>query len=212
MPLNILIVDDHALFAQGLKMILENMEDGDIHTISVATNSTEVQQVLKQKEIDLVFLDIRMPEKSGADLYHDIKFKYPACKVIVLSMITDAKTVIRLVKQGVNAYVYKNTNPAILYTTIREVRKNEYYFSPDVAAIMAQHVKYPELMQESLTEKESQILRLICEGESYPAIAEKVFLSARTVEGYKMKLFAKTNTANTAGLVVYAIREGYYQV
>lgn len=146
MSLNVLIVDDHEMFARGLEMILRGFTDCGIHTIDIATNATDVQKTLKQKAFDLVFLDIRMPEKSGEAILKDITFRYPACKVIVVSMISDEKTVMRLVREGVNAYVYKNTSPDELHHTVREVMRHGYYFSPAVAAYMARHVKFPELM------------------------------------------------------------------
>ncbi|HZH73173.1 MAG TPA: response regulator transcription factor [Mariniphaga sp.] len=206
---DIVIADDHNLFRKGMRALLEDFDF--IGNIYEAENGVELLELLKHVNPKplLVLLDIIMPVMDGLEAHKKIRELFPQIKVIVLTMEDDQQLMLHLIMEGVNGYLLKNTDPEELETALKKLLKNDYYFPADIAQMV---LKNAERKKNSLNaipdfnEKELKILNLICKEYTANEIAEMMFLSTRTVEGYRSRLLEKTNSKNIAGLVVYALK------
>ncbi len=207
-----IIADDHKVFRQGLRYALNS--DSALKCIGEAENGIQLLQLLGSITPDVVLLDMKMPEMDGMEATKAIKEKYPAAKIIVLTMYDDENFVLHMLDMGVNGYLIKNAEPEEIIRAIYTVQENDYYFNDMVSKLMLKTiVKKKQLQQRTkdniqLNDKEKDILRLICSEHTNAEIAEKVFLSQRTVEGIRSSLLEKIGVRNTAGLVVYAVKNG----
>lgn len=207
-----IIADDHKVFRQGLRYALNS--DSALKCIGEAENGIQLLQLLGSITPDVVLLDMKMPEMDGMEATKAIKEKHPATKIIVLTMYDDENFVLHMLDMGVNGYLIKNAEPEEIIRAIYTVHENDYYFNDMVSKLMLKTiVKKKQLQQRTkdniqLNDKEKDILRLICNEHTNAEIAEKVFLSQRTVEGIRSSLLEKIGVRNTAGLVVYAVKNG----
>lgn len=207
-----IIADDHKVFRQGLRYALNS--DSALKCTGEAENGIQLLQLLGSITPDVVLLDMKMPEMDGMEATKAIKEKHPATKIIVLTMYDDENFVLHMLDMGVNGYLIKNAEPEEIIRAIYTVHENDYYFNDMVSKLMLKTiVKKKQLQQRTkdnvrLNDKEKDILRLICSEHTNAEIAEKVFLSQRTVEGIRSSLLEKIGVRNTAGLVVYAVKNG----
>lgn len=207
-----IIADDHKVFRQGLRYTLNS--DSMLKCVGEAENGIQLLQLLGSIQPDVVLLDMKMPEMDGMEATKAIKEKYPDTKIIILTMYDDENFVLHMLDMGVNGYLIKNAEPEEIIKAIYTVHENDYYFNDMVSKLMLKTiVKKKQLQQRNkedvqLNDKEKEILRLICSEHTNAEIAEKVFLSQRTVEGIRSTLLEKIGVRNTAGLVVYAVKNG----
>lgn len=216
--INLIIADDHPIFRDGLKATLEKIDIvGEIRT---AENGQEALNILEQDDtFDIIFMDIEMPVMDGIAATRIIMDKYPHKKVIVLTMFTHARYIIELYDIGVTGYIIKNTDAVELTKALKLAHEGEQYYSKDVheslfKTLLNRSKQKKEMMtrQEKISEREIEIMKLICEQYSSEEIAEKLFISPKTVKRHRQILFDKTQSKNLAGLVVYAIRNDYFKV
>lgn len=215
--INIIVCDDHKLFRKGMSALLSDFEIvGDIYE---AGNGVELLQLLDQLEEipGLVLLDINMPEMDGVEATKKLKELYPEIRILILSMEDDSQLVSFLVNEGIDGYLLKNADPDELELAIKMIMKNSFYFSSSLSGFISQAVKAKNTtnnkpVELDLTERETQIIQLTCQELTAVEIGDKLSISARTVEGYKRKLLEKTVTKNMAGLVIFAIKNGLYQL
>lgn len=207
-----IIADDHKVFRQGLRYALNS--DSALKCIGEAENGIQLLQLLGSITPDVVLLDMKMPEMDGMEATKAIKEKHPATKIIVLTMYDDENFVLHMLDMGVNGYLIKNAEPEEIIRAIYTVHENDYYFNDMVSKLMLKTIVKKKQVQQrtkdniQLNDKEKDILRLICNEHTNAEIAEKVFLSQRTVEGIRSSLLEKIGVRNTAGLVVYAVKNG----
>jgi DNA-binding NarL/FixJ family response regulator len=206
--IKILLVDDHALIREGIKNSLMNHEHLDV---AEAVNGKEAIDQIAHTNFDLVIMDISMPEMSGTEATSIITKKYPNLNVLMLSMHTDESHIREALKAGALGYILKNTDMEELLEAIVTVSNGEPYFNKEVSAkIMNQLVRGKENNQSNglskLTNRETEILKLISEEYTNHEIADKLFISSRTVDTHRRNLIQKLQAKNTAGLVRYAIR------
>ncbi|MBZ0100331.1 MAG: response regulator transcription factor [Taibaiella sp.] len=207
-----IVADDHAIFRQGIKYSLETFEN--LFCVGEAGSGEELMDVLKQIEPDVILMDLKMPGMDGMAATTEVRRLYPAVKIIVLTMYDDEQYIMHMLDIGVNAYLVKNTDPAEIAKAMYSVIENEYYFSDMVSKAMLKNlvqkrqlpVRFEKVI--SLNERETEILKLICKELTTAEIADKVFLSQRTVEGIRAGMLEKVGVRNTAGLVLYAARAG----
>ncbi len=208
--MNIVITDDHKLFRRGIRALLEDFDF--IDEINEAENGKDLLDLLPTlSEIpDLILLDLRMPVMDGIDTTQKLKEQYPDIKIIILTMEDDEQMILHMIGEGVNGYLMKSADPEELEQAILKVMEKDFYFSNDISTLVLRNLANGKRKQNveiiDLTKREKEILRLICEGYTAPEIAEKLFMSIRTVEGYRRKMLEKTCTRNIAGLVVFAIK------
>jgi DNA-binding NarL/FixJ family response regulator len=206
------IADDHEIFRQGLKLVLAG--DQALQFTVEAENGFALMQLLKKQQPDVVLLDLKMPVMDGFATASEIKKLYPAIKILILTMYDEEHFIVHMLEAGANGYLLKNANPDEIQRAIHAVYENNYYFNDLVSNAMLKNLVQKNLAapvfksSENLTEKEIKVLQLICQEYTSTEIGEKVFLSARTVEGIRAGIMEKVGVRNIAGLVMYAVKKG----
>lgn len=216
-PIKIGIVDDHQLFREGFSVLLNTKSAFEV--TFVAENGLDCLEKLTAAEVpDVLFLDLDMPEKDGIETMKELQISHPELKVIILSMHQDTSLILHLIEMGAHSYLLKNSSIQEITTAITEVVDNGYYYDRFIVSIMrdgllVKNRKPVSLSNTSeLTPRELDVLELICKEFTAAEIAEKLFLSQRTVEGYKKNLLEKTNTKNTTGMILYCLKHGVIQL
>ncbi len=209
--IKVIIADDHVLFRAGVKTALSVKKD--VELIAEADNGMQLLNLLKHMEPDVILLDIQMPIMDGIATLPEIRKLYPHVKVIILSMHNDHSMISKLMEIGANSYLTKNSDPENIYNAIRTCYEQEFYFNEltNKALLTGLRTKRiePSLPQEAnLTEKETTILKMMCEEKTTKEIADLVDISPRTVEAIRDKLKTKTGAKSMAGLVMYAVKNG----
>jgi DNA-binding NarL/FixJ family response regulator len=205
--MKILLVDDHTLFRNGLKMLLDTLPGYEV--TGEASNGKEFLEMIRKYQYDIVFLDIEMPEINGIDAAkRAIEFN-PLQKIITLSMYGDEEYYDQMIDAGAKGFLLKNTNLQEVKTAIDTVMAGGNYFSQELMQNLLRNykvIKEQKSPESELSEREIEILLLISEGLSNSEIGDKLFISKRTVEKHRANILDKTNCKNTAGLVMYAIK------
>lgn len=203
----IVIADDHRMFIDGLKALLKN--EKDINVVGEALNGIGVLDILSKEQVDIVLLDINMPEMDGIETIKAIHKNFPQVKTIILTMDNKHEFIVGLAAEGASGYILKNTGRTELLEAIQIVQQGGTFYSQSVSETIMNHLKNGhEQKPESihLTDRETEIIKLIAEEFSTKEIAEKLFISDNTVETHRKNIMAKLNTKNVAGLVKYAIQ------
>ncbi len=203
--IRVAIADDHAMFVDGIESILK-MEDS-IKVIDRCFDGQSVFNMLKKQAIDVLLLDINLPDLSGIEVSKRLNTEFPNVKVIALSMHNEESIVSEMLKNGARGYILKNTGREELVQAIHTVAEGLTYFSKAVTeTIMGSLTKKPAAKKNfalapKLSYREKQILSLIVKEYTNPEIAEQLFISLKTVETHRSNLISKLNVRNTAGLV-----------
>jgi DNA-binding NarL/FixJ family response regulator len=210
----IILAEDHALVRQGIKRIIEDINEG-LEVVHEAGNGRQLLEALKTVPADLVVLDISMPLMSGIEAIREIKRAFPQVKILVLTMHKKKEYLNDALSAGANGYLLKEDAARELVTAIDTIRRGDIYVSPLLTSELA-HL-YLQTRRETvpsaedhLTPREIEILTLIAEGKSSKEIAEKLFLSFRTIQNHRTKIMRKLRLRKSADLVKYAIRKGYF--
>lgn len=210
--LKIYLVDDHSLFREGLKFLLSNLNF--IDKIYEAENGEQFIAGLKQHAVDIVLLDIEMPVMNGTEAARKAIEIYPDIKMIALSMYSDESYYSSMIDAGVSGFLLKNSNFSEVTKAIEDVWNGKNYFSIEILQSVLNRLtrKRPSLSGSSLTEREIEILYFICKGMSNAVIADKLSISKRTVDKHRENLLQKTQSKNTANLVIFAIKHRYFTI
>ena len=208
MPIRILIADDHAIVAEGLKHLVE--AQSDLEVVATVGDGRSAVRVAKETEPDVVLMDLSMPELNGADAARAIIDERPDCRVIVLSMYAEREYVRRALKAGATGYVVKRSAAKELVEAIRAVHAGQRYLSPRVADVVIDDYAADGKadLLEKLSAREREVLQLLAEGRSGAEIAQRLALSQKTVETYRARLVEKLGIRDVAGLVKFAIQRG----
>ena len=208
--INILIVDDHKMFVDGLESILEH--EKDINLKHKCYTAREVYTDNKLDDVDIVLLDINLPDQSGLDVCKNLIKDRKGIKILVLSMYDEESYITEILKSGALGYILKNTGRKELITAIRTVSTGKTYFSEAVTKTImnglinkTKEAKQSEKAVPKITRREKEVLSLIMEENTNQEIAGKLFISLKTVEAHRSNLLYKLNVRNTAGLVRTAI-------
>lgn len=208
------LADDQVMFRRGLVMLLRDMPD--VQVVFECSNGEELLTGLKGNAIDIVLLDLEMPVMDGMETMRRLRADHPEMKVIVLSMHSEEKFIVHLMELGANGYVLKTAEPDEIENAVRSVSTSGYHFSEMVSRVMLHGLVKKEKIKptfsdvDPLTERELDVLRLICQELTTTEIAERIFVSPRTVDFHRNNLLLKTGARNAAGLVVYAMTKGIY--
>lgn len=205
------LADDHLLFREGIKAIFQ--DEINMEICLEASNGEEFITSLRKALIkpEVVLLDIRMPVIDGYETAKILLEEYPEMKIIILTMHEEERHIIRMIELGVNGYLMKNASPEEVIDCIDCVMEYDYYFNNKITNIMRKVMMYKgkrnmDHLTYDLSEREKEVLALICQEYTAKEIGEKLFISFRTVEGHRKNLISKLNVRNTAGLVVLAIK------
>jgi len=210
---NILIVDDHQMFIDGLKSLLRKQNTyivtGEAH------NGIEALSVIEKNEFDIILCDISMPEMDGIELTKILKDKKPNIKIIILSMHNDPAVVSEIMMAEAEGYILKNTGKEELFDALNKVSNGGTYYSKDVMTNILKGIKNEKKSTDELkqlSEREIEVLKLIVEEYSSEKIAEKLFISKRTVDTHRINILSKTNCKTLVGLIKFAIRNNLIEI
>lgn len=203
-PVRIILVDDHALFRNGLNGLI-SMREG-YHVVGEAGNGQEFLGLLSMTSVDVVFMDISMPVMGGVEATREALAINPDLKIVTLSMFGDENYYTRMVEAGAKGFLLKDSAIEEVFEAIDAVMTGGNYFSHRLLSSISHRMRGTERGAEELSAREIEILLCICRGLSNQEIADELFISKRTVDAHRANILEKTGCKNTASLVVYAIR------
>ena len=214
----VLLVDDHPVIRYGLVTLLQ--EEEEVEIVAEAEGGDDALNKLEEhKDIELVIMDIKMPDMNGIEATVKIKEKYPHLVILALSMYDEQEYISRMLKAGASGYILKNSSSEEIMKAVRTVMSGENYFSSRVSDIMvSQYLREKGMEGQSegrpivLTTREKEILKLIAEEKTNAEIGSALEISKRTVDTHRRNLIKKLDCKNTAGLVKFAIKNGYLNI
>lgn len=210
--IKIAIADDYKIYRDGLKVGLS--ADEQLKVVFEADNGEELLKGLEVYEPDVIIMDLKMPIMDGMEATKEVRKKFPSMKVLVVTMYDDDKFIIHMMENGANGYLLKNAEPDEIRKSIYAVHENGYYFNDVVNKALLKKLVLKNNLKPSfnqnieLTERELEVLKLICQEKTAAEIAKEIFLSPRSVEGIRQRLIEKVGVRNTAGLVMFAVKSG----
>lgn len=214
--LSVLVVDDHPLYRKGIKRILNNIEF--VTRCDEAENGQVAISMIANHQYDIILLDLQMPVMDGVEAAAIIKDKFPKCKIIILTMSDSKRQMIELLDMGVTGYVLKSTDEMELTNAIIRVSEGGQYLSKEVDDAWTQFLgnksKFELSNQKNervdLSEREKEIIRMICKQMSTQEIADKLSLSNNTVKTHRNHIMKKLDVDNVVGIAIYAVRAGIF--
>lgn len=209
-----IIVDDHKLFRSGLKLLLS--ETGKVDILAEAANGKDFLGLLDKQKPDIVFMDIEMPEMNGIEATQRALELYPGLNIVVLSMFGEEQYYNAMIEAGVKGFILKDSGNEELEMAILQVMKGGSFFSQDLLlnVIRSQgngNNKESQIISE-ISEREREVLELICQGLSNQQIGKKLFISPRTAERHRANLMSKTGTPNSIGLALFAFKNKLVEI
>ncbi len=211
--IKVALVDDHALFREGIRLILSSMPG--IELVAEADRGSKMLDLIPTTIPDVLLLDLDMPDMSGMELFEQIRKQKFDVKILVLTMHKEDRMISYLMEIGANGYLLKDCGSQQLEEAIKTVQEKGVYYTDRVSDAMRsglmKKVKHPPKIGQEviLSKREQQVLELIAEGLSNKEIGDRLFISARTVDGHRTNLLAKFGVNNTAKLLMKAVREGF---
>lgn len=209
--IKILLADDHQMFLDGLSSLLSQLDE--VKIVGAVNSGKEVLLNLEILSPDLIIIDLNMPVLDGIETTRLVKQKYPGIKVLGLTMESNLSSVTEMLKAGASGYILKNTGKEELNLAIRQVMKGEHYLSQTINAQLTQNLfhnfsqkKIDENELSSLTERETEILKMIALENSNAEIAKTLFISPKTVETHRKNLMRKINVKNSLGVYKFALK------
>lgn len=211
------VVDDHVLLRNGLATLIRQLDSYTV-LLEAGNGKDFINQLSPSNLPDIVLMDINMPGMDGYDTTLWLKRNYPGIKVLALSMYDNESAVIRMMKCGARGYILKDIDPVEFRCALDSLQRKGYYYSELITGKLihaVNHAAEPDQPFKSLVclnEREIEFLKLACSELTYKEIAERMYLSARTIDGYRDALFEKLNLKSRVGLVMYAIKNGIVSV
>ncbi|HWY38712.1 MAG TPA: response regulator transcription factor [Bacteroidia bacterium] len=207
----IAVVDDQKLFRQGIISLLEEFEE--LKVVIEAENGKELANAMKKNLPDVILLDLEMPVMDGIETTSYVRKKYPDVKIVILTMHDDDAFISHLIEKGANGFLVKDSNIEMVVDAIYSVVHTGFHFSDRVSKAMvkglikSQKIK-PSFNMANLTKKEIEVLLLICKEHTNKEISEMLGVSTRTIDGHRDNILQKTKARNTAGIVMFAVKNG----
>ena len=214
--IRVVIADDHEIFREGLDVLFK--KQNDIELVGEAVNGKQLIEITERLLPDIVLTDIKMPVMDGIQATKIITEKFPQVGVIALSMFEDENLIVDMLEAGARGYLIKNAHKHEVIASIKAVHNQESYFCNYTSMKLAKLIGRSRFnllkdpMRLEFSEKEKEVIQLICEEFSNKEISSKLHLSIRTIEGYREKILEKMKVKNSAGIVVYAIKHGIYKL
>lgn len=202
-PIRIFIVDDHPVVVAGLTALLGQL--ADIRVAGWASNAFQTLPLLKENPVDLVLLDINLPDVNGIELCRRIKKEFPATKVLAISTFSDRSYIARMIDGGASGYLIKSASREQIATAIHTAMEGRLYLSLEMEHVLQPSSAAPLGTLPRLTRRETEVLRLIAEGLTNHQIADTLFISPLTVDSHRKNLLTKLGVKNTASLIRVAV-------
>jgi DNA-binding NarL/FixJ family response regulator len=206
---NIVVVDDHTLLSQAISGLVNSFEDFQV--LYTCKNGQEFidQLVFKNKRPDIVLMDVNMPIMNGIETTAHLKEHFPDIKVLALSVEEEEHTILKMLRAGAKGYLLKDTEKSILHNALKELATQGFYHTNTVSQLLVKSLDEDSSL--ALKEREIEFIKHACTEMTYNEIADKMFLSPKTVQGYRDSVFSKLNLKNRTGLVIYAIKNGHFK-
>jgi two-component system, NarL family, invasion response regulator UvrY len=206
--IKVLLADDHALLRGSLKQLLD--DTGFVQVVAQAGEYSEIMKAMTANTVDLAILDISMPGKNGVDIVKILKDKYPALKILMLSMHPEDQYAVRCLKAGASGYLTKNTAPEKLVDAIQVIAAGRKYITPELAESLASHLTEDseKPLHATLSDREFQTIRMIAAGKKLSEIADELSLSPKTVSVYRARILEKMRMKTNGELTRYALENG----
>ena len=206
--IRIMIVDDHRIFRTGLKVILNGISSFSV--IGSYPDGKSLIKALLGESPNVIFMDIKLPDENGITLTQYVKKRYPNVKVIALTMFGDIEYFNEMFDAGADGFLLKSTDTGELEKAVKEIVAGGTYFAKEFIGYLSLKPKFNNELPLSinLSDRELEVLKLICEGYSNNEIAEKLFISRHTVDGHRRNLISKTGVKNAPNLVLFALKNG----
>ncbi|MCB2196561.1 MAG: response regulator transcription factor [Bacteroidetes bacterium] len=203
--INIVLVDDHQMFRDGVKSVLSDEEN--IEITGEVGSGKDLYELLEHITPDLIITDISMPDISGIEVAKYVTEKYPGIKILILSMHSNEEFITKALSVGANGYLPKDTSMTELLKAINTIYKGDNYFNKSISdTILNSLMNKPKEENKSLTKREKEIINLVVDGLSNKEIADKLCISIRTVDSHKNNIMQKLNLKSSVELVKYAIK------
>ena len=205
------IVDDHAIVRTGLRQFLS--EEVDFRVTGEAANGREALELARAGEVDVLLMDLSMPDQSGVDALAAIKARFPDLAVLILSGFPEEHYATTLLRQGASGYLSKECDPELIATAIRTVARGRRYITPAVAELLADNAAGAgeRPAHEALSERELQVFLRLAKGETIGRMAESMCLSVKTVSTYRTRVLEKLKLQTNSDLTYYALKNGLIQ-
>lgn len=203
------VVDDQLLFRRGIISLIREFEEIDV--VIEAGNGKELIEAIKKRKPHIVLLDLQMPVMDGIETTAYLSEKYPDIKILILTMHDDDEFILHLIEKGANGFLLKNNSIDIVIDAIYSIVDNGYYFNDRISKTMikglvrSKKIK-PVFQSVSLSDREIEVIMLICKEYTNKEISERLCISIRTVENHRDKILEKTGARNTAGIVMFALK------
>lgn len=209
--IKIAIVDDHAIVRAGLRQYLS--EQVDLQVIAEAANGREALDIVRQGQVDVMLMDLSMPDQSGVDALAAIRARAPDLPVLILSGFPEAHYATTLLRQGASGYLNKECDPEEIVTAIRTVARGRKYITPAVAELLADTLggNVDKPVHEQLSEREFQVFLRLAKGETIGHMADSMSLSVKTVSTYRTRVMEKMKLESNSDLTYYALKNGLIQ-
>jgi DNA-binding NarL/FixJ family response regulator len=211
--IKVIVVDDHELFRQGVVMVINRMEGTRV--IGEANNGKEFLRLLNSEVPDVVFMDIKMPELNGVDATKEALQRYPNLKIIALSMFGEEEYLQKMINAGAVGFLLKNSTIQEIENAIKQVVDGKNCYSTELLGYFTNKYISKKTTDENgvkLTRRELEVLELVAKGLSNQEIADKLFISKRTVDGHKANLIQKTGSKNIVDLLIYSLKNGIIEI
>ena len=214
--IKIILADDHELFRDGFKVMLK--KHPEVELVGEASNGEELVALAGELKPDVVITDIKMPKVDGVEAAKRLTADHPSIGIIALSMFDEEAQIVDMLEAGAKGYLLKNAHKQEILDAIKAVNLNQTYYcattSGKLAKMIARSSFDPHRKQKAVefSEKELSVMRMVCEEKTNKEIADKLGLSVRTVEGYRDKIQEKISAKNSAGIVVYAIKNNIFKI
>ena len=212
--LKIGIVDDHQLFRKSLSLLVDSFDGSEV--VLEAQNGLQLFDLLEKKIVDIVLLDIQMPKMNGFETCSVLRKKYPDVKVLIVSQLATRESIHKVIELGAHGFFSKNSNPEQLEQAIKNIYEKDFYFELELSDVLKEAILWEKsskpdgavLSATPISARELDVIKLACREFSSNEIAEKLFLSVRTVEAHRKRIMEKTQSKNFIGVVLFILRQG----
>ena len=209
--IKVLLADDHDMIIEGLTAMLEHVDD--IEIVGIAHNGNEVLDIVRSlQELDVVVMDINMPELDGIETTKMVKEKHPEISILILTMYNRQEFVKNLLASGIDGYIMKNSGKKVLLEAIRSLHSGEPYYGSEITKTIMKGYQKNRVFNldvfNELSDREKDVMRLIVKEMTSTEIAEALFISTHTVDTHRKNILSKLNVKNVAGLVRFALQTG----
>ncbi|MCB0738709.1 MAG: response regulator transcription factor [Bacteroidetes bacterium] len=214
-PIQIALIDDHQMFREGLKALLNGFDDCQV--VFELSNGAKLTEELATRQVDIICMDLDMPVMNGFQTLEKLSLSGIDAKVIFISQNNEPSMIARLMELGARGYLLKDSSAEMLHSAIQSVYQNGYFFNDLVSGSLLQKMAKssainPTYKNDELSSREIEVLKMICDELTSAEIADKMSLSIKTIENHRSNLMSKTGAKNLAGLVVYAVKNRLYNV